>query len=463
MFRTRMRSAVLPALVVAAYLALGVAYQRTVPLFEAPDEPSHLEYMAFLAMNHRIPLYGAHPEVPGEGMQPPLYYALGAPLYAALVEGPAGVLLELHRADLALYGLDRRPLAENRLVRIRSGGHVPGRPLFDPAPGLRPLLELRWLSRLFGAAAVLLTFLATQRAFGDEPLAALAALLLGLNPQFLFVSGSVSNDAAATCVGAAALLLVVHALQKEGVRRRDYLGLGLLAVIGLLTKSSTLPGLGVAAVAIFAADRRPLGARVRDSGLGLGLASILAAPYLGWNTLYRGDPLGTTAVLESALELAPMQSFGGIHNFFTRIYPYWTFESYWARFGWMDVRAPLGVHLVYLVLTLVGVVGFAVGWRRGFGSGSPRSGAIATYLVGALLASVAAHLWLNLQTPQPQGRHLFASAPPAACLLALGLRNFAGTKPTHLGWPAAAALLAALAGLALYCLLRVLAPIYAPA
>jgi hypothetical protein len=59
------------AALAAVFGALATAYQQTIPLFEAPDEPSHMQYVGFLGIENRLPLYGASPEVPGEGMQPP--------------------------------------------------------------------------------------------------------------------------------------------------------------------------------------------------------------------------------------------------------------------------------------------------------------------------------------------------------------------------------------------------------
>src|SRR5262245_3031782 len=70
-----------------AFLSLATVYSLIVPLGEGPDEPGHAAYVFFLAREGRLPVQRAAPDtsdVPGEGHQPPLAYALAAPLMAWL-------------------------------------------------------------------------------------------------------------------------------------------------------------------------------------------------------------------------------------------------------------------------------------------------------------------------------------------------------------------------------------------
>src|SRR4029079_3383391 len=62
-------------------------FSFVVPLGEGPDEPGHARYVFFLARERRLPVQHAalqQPDVAGEGHQPPLAYALMAPLAAWL-------------------------------------------------------------------------------------------------------------------------------------------------------------------------------------------------------------------------------------------------------------------------------------------------------------------------------------------------------------------------------------------
>ena len=67
------------AFLLTFYVGLTLAYRDAIPLFEAPDEASHLHYAAFVYENGRLPHQNPL-EVPGEGMQAPLVYVIAAPL-----------------------------------------------------------------------------------------------------------------------------------------------------------------------------------------------------------------------------------------------------------------------------------------------------------------------------------------------------------------------------------------------
>ena len=72
---------------VVVFVALATLYSVVTPLGEGPDEPGHARYLFFLAREGRLPVQwadAAKSDVPGEGHQPPLAYALVAPLAAWL-------------------------------------------------------------------------------------------------------------------------------------------------------------------------------------------------------------------------------------------------------------------------------------------------------------------------------------------------------------------------------------------
>jgi hypothetical protein len=448
------------ALVAGAYLALGAAYLLCVPIFEAPDEPSHIEHLGFVHQTGRFPTYDEDPDVPGEGMQAPLYYGVAAPLYGWVVREEAALLAELHRANLALYKFRPDAARENQQIAVLSKEERRGqkRRLAENRE-LDGLVHLRWPSLAFGLASVLLTFAAVRTAFGDERLAALAAALLGLNPQFLFVSSYVSNDAAAAAVGAASLWVVAHALAGGGPLRRHYFLAAGLVLVGLSTKTSTLPVTGAAALAVYLGDPRPLGVRVRDAALAGGAALALGAPYFVWIAELRGDPLGVTAVWHSAVNRPGPERYGGAFAYFTGEYWNRTFKTYWGRFGWATVSLPAAAYRTYLALCAVGLLGFVLSLRARARQGGRL--AVAAHLVVAAALMLSTHVWLNLQTAAPQGRHLFPAAPHVAAILALGLAHLGSRLGPSAAAGATLALIAALAGLALHALVGVLVPAYA--
>jgi hypothetical protein len=138
----------------------------------------------------------------------------------------------------------------------------------------------------------------------------------------------------------------------------------------------------------------------------------------------------------------------------------------------MMIVGPSKLYLVFLALTLLGLLGFGFGWLRErraasaaqepeVRAASRRARALRLYLLAGIGATLVAHLWINLQTVAAQGRHLFAAAPQVAALLGLGLAALAGGRGLRARWPAAVAVAAGMLAPALFCLTRMLIPVYA--
>jgi 4-amino-4-deoxy-L-arabinose transferase-like glycosyltransferase len=445
-----------------AYAALALAFGRAVPLLEAPDEQSHLHYAAFLAWEGRLPATHPAVDVPGEGMQPPLYYAWLAPWLAALAPPDPTLLDDLQRTSLFTYWQkDRRSLIGVTRIEVRKRNEVQR---FRVAPEVSRLRALRLASLPFGLLAVGLTYAAVLRASRSRALALLAASLLAFTPQFAFVSAYVNNDVAAAAIGAAALWIFVRCADRRSLRRRDYVAVALLFALGAATKYSSLPVLAVTCAALPCVDARPPRARLVDAGIAGALLAALLLGLAGLNIARFGEPTGTEAVFASAAELGAPEHYGGLFSYLTGRYAAWTFQSYWAYFGWMNIPAPFPVYIAFFTLLWTGLLGFTLGiWRS---APTPEADPVPLawlrrYVVAAVLGTWLTHLWLNTQTAAAQGRHLYAAAPHVACMLALGIAWLATGHPLRVGRGVAGAVAAGMAALALYCLLALVAPAYA--
>jgi hypothetical protein len=434
------------------YVGLALAYRDAIPLFEAPDEPSHLHYAAFVYNEHRLPRQEPL-EVPGEGMQAPLVYVVAAPLLA-------NTGLDIAAAARALDDVGRRVY----LDPPREGGspaitrHEHGSRWFATDGSLEALRLLRSTSLAFGLLAVILTFAAMWRLARDARMALLAGALVAFDPQFLFSSGYFSNDAAAAAIGAAALWIVVRALEEPGgPTRSHYLAGGCLIAVGALTKTSTLAGLAAAAVTLIAIDRRARRAVAIDAAIAAACALLLAGPYAIWATEHRGGFLGVDAVVASTVGMIHAQDVGGQLAFLTRIYWDATFESFWARFGWFNVIVPKATYLAFFALAWTGVLGLCIGRAR-LPAEELHSRALHRYLLAAFVLTLAAHFAMNLAIVNPQGRLLFPSLPQVGFGLAIGLVRLIGNDRRML--PLTATVVLALLALDVYCVRGVILPAY---
>ncbi len=135
--------------ILALYVILGVLYAVRTPAWQAPDEPAHYNYVRFVATTGGFPVlqmgdypHGYMEEIKSrkfppdlsidpiryESHQPPLYYALLAPIYAAV----RGALLPLRLASVLLglgvvllaYAIARRIYPERAALALGTAAFV---------------------------------------------------------------------------------------------------------------------------------------------------------------------------------------------------------------------------------------------------------------------------------------------------------------------------------------------------
>ena len=395
-------------LILVLFLGLHALYNWATPLGEGPDEPGHLAYVLFLAFEQRLPVQRQAPEpsdVPGEGHQPPLAYALALPAVAWLPPEDRTILLTANPNF------------------IWAGGDQPGA-FMRSSRELWPWqgLPLAWhLARaavgLCGAVTIVLTYLAARRLAPDErDLAVVAAALIAFNPQFIFSSALVTNDPLLAMFGA---LLLWHGLATPSSVWRWAVQAGLIFGLALLTKQSALllgPLLLWSSWRIAAGNWR----QTIVMSLIWAVTTLLLA---GWwfvrNLLLYGDPFGL-AIFQHTFggqafawgDLAAWE--GAIRQLFT---------SYWARFGWMSVHPPDWTFWLCTTLSLLAVAGWAHQlWHR-----ARQKDWIDQGWLGALIVFVMAILWIlafvyTAGLVAWQGRMLFPATAAIALLMAGGLR-----------------------------------------
>ena len=387
------------------YLLLAFGYSAVTPAATVdqhnPDENAHVQYVATLASGH-LPVFtdAAHGY---ENHQPPLYYALCAPVY------------------LAAHG---------------HGDSAATR-------------AMRWVSILLGALLILVTYRCIRSLFPEEPALALgAAAFVGLLPGNVALSASVTNDSLTTLVIAAALWQLVRLVITmetdipPAVRRRQALWLGLTLGVGVWTKTLTLslfPTVLISFLWLARSDRVSGAIAAQAAGLAVGLGLLLGAPWLGRNTLLYGDPLAQNLLLnklnngESNVTLDVMAYiFGGIGPYFAKV-AQWGFASFWGGFDSMRLfwdmdphkahpnfgHGPTPTYLALLAVSAVSAIGLFV----------PRPGSDA-WRQPALLALAAQVVFTgilflnyNLHFFQAQGRYVYPALLPLAFFFVWGWRR----------------------------------------
>ena len=413
---------------ILAFLALCMLYNAITPLGEGPDEPGHAGYVFFLAREGRLPVQCASPcvsDVPGSGHHPPLAYLLAL---------PAALWLSPDRRAIDLPGNPRFTWAGGDQVNAATHGSREQWPWDDQVLAWR---LARLASTLAGALTIVATYLAArtvqQPSNGTssahaERMPLLAASLVAFNPQFVFTASLVSNDALLAACSATLLWLVMSG--RQSLRRA--LAAGLVLGLALVTKQS---GLVLAPIALgwcvvagggcHDAPRRPLWQRLSPVLVRIAIVAGGAAMVSGWwygrNWRLYGDPFGLqlfqAEFITQAFDAVSLAAWAGA---LATLY-----ESFWARFGWMNLPAPAWVYLVYGVVVLAGLAG----WFNAAGRGRVSVAAhwplvVLLMLTLAWLVSFA----LTAGLVAWQGRLLFPALPAIAMMLARGLT---GWQTTH--------------------------------
>jgi 4-amino-4-deoxy-L-arabinose transferase-like glycosyltransferase len=406
-------------LILLVYLALGGLYNVSLPLFEAPDEAAHFRYIHWLAEERRLPdMVADYPAIGHEIWQPPLYYALMAPLAAAV-----------DRADL------EHVAPPNPHWRTGGGRHVHYHTAAEAFPYRQTTLAVRLvrLASTLLASLVIISAYALGRLLAPRQ-AVIAAALVAFNPQFVAIGAAVNNDSGIAAFSSLALVVLILIGQRAGNWRAAtswtaYGWLGLFWGLAMLTKVSGLALGGVILPGLILAALRQRSWQPLSRGLPLtGLTAALVAGwyYLRSWRLY-GDPLAweiMERVTAGLLRPAPLS--------WPETWQYAAFlrRSYWAAFG-HGIFAPELFYLLVNGVMVAAALGLAF-WLWPTARAHRRSGGrwpgwqqpiwrLLLLSGWSLIVFLSLMRWMRLVSDTNQGRLLFPAAAALALLLALGL------------------------------------------
>jgi 4-amino-4-deoxy-L-arabinose transferase-like glycosyltransferase len=428
-------------LLVVVFLALGITYGLTIPPFESPDEPFHLNTVRYIAVHRALPprvmpdrrlMTGADVARSLEYAEtrvfyaPPLYYSLGAILVSwtdmrdlprLLVPNPTW-----EKGWSPVPGTD--PWNKNFYARVAWG--ITGETIWA-------LYLLRLFSLGLGVVTVLSTYALARRLWPDRPMLSLgAAALVALNPQFIALSAGVTND---NLLIALCTLFFAHTVSciQNGTKRQWAL-LGGFAGLTLLTKQSgwLLLPTGVLAALMQQVSWRQ---RFRNAGLFLSIALTIGLWWYVRGAVLYGDPMGFGPHVAGQ---NPLARFG--------LREAWTcFQTYWAAFGWGLILVDRYVYWCITGLLGAGLLGLLFAFRPGglWWCLPPAIRRGMALLALAFGLNAAALVRWAMATGAPFGRLLFPTIAPVAILTAYGLAQWARWKGCR--WMQEAGLIAAIA------------------
>ncbi len=406
-----------PRLIAAVYLLLALGAGVLNPLFEAPDEHWHYFTAQAIAQTGRLPRVEQPPDpwLGQEAAQPPLYYALAALLIAPLDTAAA-----------------RETVWPNPHVLMGDASAVTNLNAFVHGPweawpwrgyALAAHL-LRLFSSLLGLGTLLCISGAARCLWPARPQrAVLAMAMVAFLPQFVFTHSAVSNDALITFLSAAAIWQLLS-LWRSGWQKRSLLLLGATIGLAILSKTAGLLLLAFALGVLLLHARQRRAPMLRSA---LQLAAFVALPALlfsGWLLLRNWALYGDITAANQFVALAGGDRAYSLSQVLAESSGLWS--SFFAMFGWFNVRAPGWVYCLWNGLVLLALAGAARRlWpaRRAPAASPPDRERllIAAWLALWLVLVYAGLAAFMLRTPAAQGRLLFPALAPLALGLAYGL------------------------------------------
>ena len=432
------------------FALLGLVYSITTPIFEAPDEAWHYAYVRYLVEKRALPaLTDTSSSIHQEVAQPPLYYALAALISGFVADNDLQELM-WHNPGFGYQAGGTVNDNKNMLIHTE-------REWFPWQGAVLAIRLARLVSTAFGLLTVAAAWKLGHECFPQHPVQALAvAGLVAFSPQFLFISGVVTNDTAAAALSTSALWAIARAVNQGATHRRS-LVIGMLVGLATLTKVSCLL-LGLPAVIglVFASFSRH-----RKPSLIVGHLTTFALTTLtisGWwylrNAILYYDPFALQAHVNTPWGRAAPASLLTLINELPKVY-----RSFWGGFGWGHVEFPPWVYLGLGAIPLVSLIG----WSKALGQRHlPGRGRILLLAVlWWLLVFVALVQWMR-QVEAPHGRLLFPAMGAGALLLVGGWTSLSHPYPKYHIPPLTSTLLAGLAILSLLTPILIIRPAFAP-
>ena len=430
----------------ALFFVLALTYSLAVPIFEGPDEKLHYPYVKHLLDAGRLPVAGRDLLVKQAATQGPLYYLATALSTFWIDAGNMETLLNYnpHWLNSQYQGF---PDNQNYIIRSPADRF--------PYQGAARAVHLsRVVAALFGALAVACTIGIAAELFPQQTWLAIGAgSLIAFNPQFVYVSANVSNDAPVTALVALSVLLALRWRSRLPDWRHS-LALGVLAGLSILTKLNGIISCGLIILVwtLYKPKEKSYSSLLKPV-LGLGLIVIIMSGWWFWRNWQLYGEWTATAIHLSLSQQGTLGLAGMVD-----LWP--EFErTFWAAFGRGQIRVDEWIYRLLHWISLFSLLGLGVYIVR-IPSKDALKGVIflAAWIALQLILLVR---WFSIIGSVSHARLLFPALPAIAILGMLGLGQWLPQRGRirllFSGGLSAGLLFFAIASLVLYIL-----PVYTP-
>lgn len=385
------------------YLALAACYFYYTPALEGYDSLAHFNYINYLRSAHELPQINAETGAYSYELvqQPPLYYLASAIASTSLAYDNAD---DWARQSFSPYF--------DAGWQVRRSVSLPE----TPASVLLAAQIARTVSLLGGLLCVWCTWQFVDRVVGNRPnLTAIITSTVALNPLFLYLSVTITNDAWVVAATSGSIWLVVYLQGKTKFVWWHWLLAGGLIGLATLVKYSVLV-MALPLLLLWIFQWRTLAAR--ESGLialwiALGWVSVAGFWFAG-NLLRYGELVPINAAAQSVNAILRHVPWGS-----AEIIPLIPeiIDTYWGTFE--RFRAPSSYYAVRRVLSMLGLLGCLIAWHERKQLKLDMK-LLAVTFCWLLVVWASFFYWIRTIHFGEQPRLLMASSPALALFLGLG-------------------------------------------
>jgi Dolichyl-phosphate-mannose-protein mannosyltransferase len=349
------------------------------PYNQFPDEQSHLDYVRYVRLNHRLPPLGMTlKEIPVRvGFHPPLFYLASSIFYS------------------------------------------------PDASQASNIFRLRLFCLLLGAISLFFVWETCSILFPDQHAVRVLAMAFGaFNAQYVFTSSGISNVPMTNLTCAITMYLLLRMITKPDNLSLQSLLAGVCFGGALLSRTLTVylfpVCLIVIAICSIRKEKRPLPLFLKAFGGFLFASLLVAGWWYGRNWLRYGDPvlfhLHQTTVGAEFVQHEPVTWLSAWNTMAILN------ASFWAYFGNHQYHAGIAEYAVYLFLEILAVIGlFEAVSQKSQNDRVTLNRKVLLLLILSVVLAIAEILGVQLGVNSPQGRYLFMAIVPICTILGVGI------------------------------------------
>ena len=372
------------AIITLCFLFQAIFYCAEQPIWEGLDEWAHFAYVQNLSEHGRIPVPGDETsiEVSRSLQYLPLPYEPGGRIHTELTHDQYWQLPANERASrraalrqipqsarwdtggAGLYEAQQAPLYYILMVPVYR--------LFRHAPLAGRLLAVRIASVVIASLLIPLVYANARELLGSRRIALLVACLAASLPGLLIDVSRAGNESLAVVLGATMTLLLIRAI-RHGTGLGEWLALGLIIGLGLLTKAYFLaflpliPALALA-LAFLRQNSERKGASSREhpwktqftrAALALLISIALGAPWYARMERLTGSLSGEKNAAAIAQQGIAAKLAAALQINWARIVYEQVYSQIWVG-GWSFLRVRLWMYAVFELVGLICAAGLIV-------------------------------------------------------------------------------------------------------